>query len=159
MSIRKLAGRLASATAVALALAGPAPGQMIDATDPDAIAGVLQGLGYRASVEVATNGNPRIRSASNGLNFTIWFYACTDGRACRSIQFMTSQDLPSGMTATRANEWNSTKRFTELFLDKNGDPFLVLDVLLAGGVSVENFKAVVRIWDSLVGEFKTFAKG
>jgi hypothetical protein len=150
---------LASATAVVLALAGPAPAQMIDATDAGAIAGVLQGLGYRANVEVATSGNPRIRSSANGLNFSIWFYACTDGRACRSIQFMTNVDLPSGMTATRANEWNASKRFTELFLDKNGDPFLVYDVLLAGGVSVENFKATIRIWDSLMGEFKTFAKG
>jgi hypothetical protein len=35
------------------------------------------------------------------------------------------------------NEWNRTKRYSRSYLDEEGDPFLELDLDLAGGVLKE----------------------
>lgn len=148
----------ASALALALLATGPAAAQSIDASDPARIVNLLQDMGYRATVEQTDKGEPRIRSASNGLNFSIWFYGCTNGAACRSLQFTTSWDMPQGMSAERAQEWNRKKRFAKMILLSGGDPALVYDIMMSDGMAVANLRASIRLWDALLGDFKEFVR-
>ena len=60
--------RLLSFTALLLTLSGPAAvadgsPQIVDATDPERLVGIIQELGYRARLEVDGDGDPMIRSS------------------------------------------------------------------------------------------------
>ncbi len=112
-------------------------------------------MGYRAELTTDDQGDPKIKSSASGSNFSIFFYGCNDGSDCTSIQFSAGFDMDNGTTLTVANEWNAHKRYGQVYLDEENDPFLEMDVNLdGGGVSEETFRDTVGIWDKMLAEFQ-----
>ena len=141
--------------ALILGLAAPAHAQMVRAQDPQTLVAALQNAGYRATLGTDRVGDPMITSAVGGTNFEIFFYNCTDHKACATIQFHSGYDLTNPVTLDRINEWNRTKRFGRAFLDKENDPILEMDVDLDdGGLSRALFIDNLEFWSSILGEFE-----
>jgi len=145
-------------TALALSVAtatSVAAQDMIKATDPLGMAIALRDLGYKATLDKDTLGDPMIVSKAQGLNFVILFYDCTDNADCRSIQYSSSFTLTDGIDPNTLNAWNLDKRYAKTYINDEGEIYLKYDVNLdGGGIQLETFKDNFDIWDSLLGEFK-----
>jgi len=142
--------------AAAAAAATPTFAANVTADNPAALAEVLRAMGYRAELTKDDQGDPKIVSATGGSNFRIYFYGCTANLNCTSIQFAAGFDLTNGSTLEVMNAWNAAKRYSKSYLDAEQDPLIEMDVNLAfGGVSEQNFRSTLDLWDGLLGQFKT----
>jgi hypothetical protein len=121
------------------------------------IARVLQDKGYKAEIGKDRDGDPTIRSASDGGNFQLLFYGCKAGR-CSSIQFHAAYDLADGMSLQKINDWNRRKRFGRAFLDEVNDPFVQMDVDLEHGSTTESVANNLDTWVQVFREFRAFIK-
>ncbi|TMJ13459.1 MAG: YbjN domain-containing protein [Alphaproteobacteria bacterium] len=146
--------RFAVAAAIA-AFAMPAGAQMVKAQDPDSLVKALQGGGYAAKLEVDKVGDPMITSGVAGTTFQIFFYNCTEHKACATVTFHSGYDLKASPGLELINEWNRGKRFGRAYLDKEDDPILEMDVDLDdGGVSPLLFIDNMEFWASILADFE-----
>ncbi|MDJ0822464.1 MAG: YbjN domain-containing protein [Paracoccaceae bacterium] len=137
------------------ALAAPAFAE-VDGTDPAAMVAVMQSEGYPATLSTDSTGDPMITSKMEGIEYSIFFYGCTDGQACSSIKFSTAFNLQDGMTLQAVNRWHKENRFGTVHLDDEMDPFIDMDVNVAFGVSDANFADTVDWWRVVLSGFKDF---
>ena len=141
--------------ALAGAWAVPAESQMVRAQDPGSLVSALQQGGYAAKLGIDKVGDPMITSGVSGTNFQIFFYNCTDHKACATVQFHSGYDLANPVSLAQINEWNSRQRFGRAYLDKENDPILEMDVDLDdGGVSSLLFIDNIEFWASILGNFE-----
>ncbi len=137
-----------------LAAATPAAGQMVTAKDPQSVITVMQEAGFQAKLEKTEAGDPMIRSASSGSRFTVFFYNCTKGADCATVQFFTGYQK-KGLKLERINEWNRDQRFGRAYIDKEGEPVVEMDVDLDdGGVSTALFTDNLEFWTSIMSDFE-----
>jgi hypothetical protein len=140
-----------------------APAASGDSRTPALIAGMtleslrdlLQDSGYR--VETVGEGGIRfLRSASSRFAFDIRPGNGIVGAADHfgDIAFVALLAVQGTLPLDLVNRWNCTRRFGRLFLDQSipGQDFLVLsmDVSFIGGVSQQQLRAQIEIWDSLL---------
>lgn len=135
----------------AAANAAPLPAGGVTAAQ---VVQLLQDEGYRAQIDTDGVGDPMVRSATDGVNFSIYFYGCERGR-CASIQYSTAFDT-KGMTYAQINQWNTEHRFGRAYLDDEMDPFLEMDLDLERGATTELIAESLVTWSLLVPEFKTY---
>jgi hypothetical protein len=141
--------------AFAAAFPLPAQAQMVKAQDPDSLVQALQDGGYTAKLGTDKVGDPMITSGASGTSFQIFFYNCTEHKACATVTFHSGYDLKSSPGLEKINEWNRGKRFGRAYLDKESDPILEMDVDLDdGGLSPALFIDNVEFWTSVLGEFE-----
>ncbi|MBO9623072.1 MAG: YbjN domain-containing protein [Sphingomonas sp.] len=137
------------------AWAAPAQAQMVKAQDPQGIIRALQAAGYSATLGVDGTGDPMITSGVGGSKFQVFFYNCTDHKACATVQFHIGYDLSTSPGLQSINEWNSSQRFGRAHLDKENDPILEMDLDLDdGGMSQALFEDNLEFWASVVGRFE-----
>ena len=142
--------------ALLMVAATSALAQNIVASDPAGLAAALQGLGYKAELTKDDAGDPKIRSASGGANFSIFFYGCVENKNCDAISFSAGFDLTDGSTLPLMNDWNLKRRYTKAYLDDESDPSIDMDIYLTGGgISVDNLRSWMETWDRALGDFKT----
>ena len=127
---------------------------LIDATSPQAIVTLMQQAGYRAALGVDNIGDPKIDSSAAGVDFTIYFYGCTNAVNCQSLQFSSGFDMAKGTSFQAMNDWNSTQRFGYAYLDSESDPFVNMDVNVAFGVSRENLLESISLWEQVLSNFQ-----
>jgi hypothetical protein len=141
---------------VALASA-PAAAQTVTAKDPKALAAFLKQKGYRAEVKEKPTG-AHIESSDSGIAFSIFFMNCAAaGSDCKTIQFFNGYTDIDGVPLTRINEWNKKHRFARAYIDDGQDPVLEMDVDLDnGGMAAVNFVEQLKIWTTLMGEYRRF---
>ena len=144
---------LLAAIALTLAPLGANAQALVDASDVDILAALVQDEGYRAVTGTDGVGDPMITSSANGYEYDIFFYGCTDGENCRDVQFSVSFDMEDGMSLTRAQDFNLEKRWVKVYLDDESDPRLEMDANLYGGVSATNFKDTVDWWVIMMNDF------
>jgi hypothetical protein len=127
----------------------------IDASNPEAVANVLQKAGYRAKVTKSSNGDPEIESSAGGKPFYIFFNGCKNNTDCRHLSF-TAYWLKGSKTFSvdKANAWNASKVVGTAYMDKDGDYVLKMFVNLDdGGIHEGNLEDWVEWWQVVVGEF------
>lgn len=135
-------------------VAQPATAQNVDATKPETVVAALRDAGYRAVLTKDNTGDPLVKSGAAGVDFSVYFYNCTDNKACKTVQFHAGF-VKKGVTLDTINKWNATHRFARGYLDDEKDPRIEMDVDLDdGGLSGALFKANLATWDSLLGEFQ-----
>ena len=134
----------------------PTDGANITAADPAALAESMKGAGYRADLTADGRGNPLIEFGSSGTKSLVYFFGCTEGKACTTVQMRVGFDLPDGTTFEVMNAWNRDKRFAKAYVDAENDPYLEMDINLDfGGISPGTFRDNLEVWDRLVNDFKT----
>jgi branched-chain amino acid transport system substrate-binding protein len=94
-------------------------------------ASMLQDFGYRAEVTTASDGRQRVRTRVGGWNMVVIFYGCTNNESCRSLTFTAFWDDKT-RDVQFANEWNRGRRYSKMYIDKEGALVFEYDVLLAG---------------------------
>ncbi len=133
----------------------PAHAEMVRAQDPQSLVNAMQGAGYTAKLGIDKVGDPKIDSSVSGSNFTVFFYNCTDHKACATVTFHSGYDMSTAVSLERINEWNRGQRFGRAYLDKEGDPILEMDIDLDdGGISPALFVDNLQFWDAVIGKFE-----
>jgi hypothetical protein len=132
--------------------AAPLPDGGVTAAE---VAGILQHAGYKAETSKDQYGDPLIRSASSGVNFSVYFYTCHDTPRCTSIQFYSGFKKP-GIAEARISEWNRTKRFGKAYLDKDGDPRLEMDMDVQHGANTEAIANDLDRWVAVLADFTKY---
>ena len=61
-------------------------GDLISAEDPDGILGIARGFGG-ANLEKDGAGDPLIVGRIDGTKYGVYFFGCSDGKNCSTIQF------------------------------------------------------------------------
>jgi len=117
------------------------PQQMID---------ILQKAGYRAVIQQQEQ-QVQIHSAAQGLNFVIYFgQGQEDGFT--DIAFSCAIKIQNQIPASLIDGWNQQRRFSRLL--KQGEWLvLVMDVLIAGGVTPTWLRSQCELWDGLLKEY------
>ena len=144
---------LLAAVALILTPLGANAQALVDASDVDIIAALVQEEGYRAVIGTDGVGDPMITSSAGGYDFDMYFYGCTEGENCRDIQFSLVVDVEGGMSLTRVQDFNLEKRWVKVYLNEESNPHLEMDVNLYGGVSATNFKDTLDWWVILMNDF------
>lgn len=146
---------LASASllaALAPAAARAADTALLEKAEPEIVLEVAKGFGS-ATMDKDNAGDPMIAGRLQGLKYVIYFYGCTGGRNCRSIQLATG--YTDKLSAERADAWNGKFRWIRSY-EGDGSNFR-MDVDFAGGVTRAHPEEQLATWDSLVGEIKSAA--
>lgn len=160
------------ATALILVACPPVRGaSMVTTAVYDGISGsemaeLLGDWGYRADLEVDDEGDPRIASATGGLNFAIHFYDCQDPpgtnpaladsaveRVCESLSLVAIFESPQGHGVQSMNLWNTDKRFGKAYQTASGDVMVEMDIAVKGGVTEANLRDWMAWWEAVLGEF------
>ena len=145
-----LAVLLAFGATPALAQDVPAGG----VTVPE-VAQWLRSKGYPVQLVTLSKGSVEIRSASNGVNFYIHFYDCHGGPRCASLGFDAGFNTHGRFDLAKENAWNSNNRWARVSIDKNDDPWLVMDVDVFPGGTYTLLNDELGIWRDMLS---TFAK-
>lgn len=136
--------------------AAPAAAQTMSA-DPAAITAALKSRGMPVTQETDEDKNPVLQTQfGDGAKFTIYFYGCTDGVKCSSLQLHT---LYSGSSATieKMNQFNLDRRYGRGVMETNGDAGLRMDFnMAAGGMPRALFLDNIELWDELMSVFSDF---
>ncbi len=140
--------------AMLLAGAAPAAAQMVTAKDPQSVVKVLQDAGFQAKLDKSEDGEPMIRSGASGSKFTIFFFNCTAGKDCATVQFYSGYEK-KGLKLEQINAWNQGQRFGRAYLDKEGEPAIEMDLDLDdGGVSPALFTDNLEFWTTIMAGFE-----
>jgi hypothetical protein len=151
-----LLGRAQQGTQTSPVTPGPGlGGDLIDASNPQAIVSLLQQAGYRAALGQDNNGDPKIDSSAAGVDYSIYFYGCRNGTNCQTLNFSSGFDLERGTSFQAMNDWNSAQFFGYAYLDNESDPFLNMDINMAFGISPDSFIDSLAIWEQLLSDFQT----
>jgi len=140
--------RLLAAGALLLAAAplGAQTGEgMVTAKNPQGIVDALTAAGYDAELTEDGMGDPLIVTELSGWSSRIYFYGCdeTSHDGCDAVQFSTGFDREQPWTAEEAIALTRQYRFTGIYLDDEGDPYLVWDVVTGDGIPTPVFLASV----------------
>jgi hypothetical protein len=146
--------RLISAACMLLLTATAPLAQVVDAAKPTSVADALQQLGYRATLEADSVGDPMIRTTVGGLNTTVFFYGCRDGIDCKEVQFSVGLDMDSPVSLETLNAWNEDKIAGTASLDAEGNVRFRFLVITQGGIPLQTFERAMFRWDQVVDEFK-----
>ncbi|WP_255469575.1 YbjN domain-containing protein [Paracoccus sp. FO-3] len=123
--------------------------------DPEVIRLLMTDFGLPAKLTTDGAGDPLIESRIDGTSFQVYFYQCE--KTCGAIQFSAGFDLDDSMPESMANRWNREKRFGKVWLDETGDPFIEMDIGVAGdGIGRKNFDDALDAWRIVLSDFRDF---
>lgn len=110
-----------------------------------------------ATVEEPQNieGQTLLRVNDGSANWLIFFYGCDAAGRCQDIQFAASV-VADGLSLDQINAWNREQRFVKAYLQPSQTtPTAVLqfDVLLSGGLGVEQLNDPTVVWLELLAAF------
>lgn len=130
--------------------------ELVDASDPERIAAILQDEGFKAELTKGENDALIIRSGASGVDFQIAFMACGgETNVCEVLSFSAGFDFEYGKKPSDLSNWNQTK-WTKAYLDAENDPFLEHNVNMLHGVSEANFRDTLNWYARELGRFVDF---
>ena len=133
--------------------------EIVDATNPQRIVEILQDEGYRAKLEIDSDGQTYIYTGAGGYKFHLRFVRCEDGYVeCEMIVFRISFYADAPISLDAINKWNADN-FCQAWIDTEGDPVCDLSVKMGGGVTRSNFLNTVELFGSLAPLFGELVYG
>lgn len=129
------------------------PTTLLKASDPAGIAAYLQQMGYRAKVGTDKSGDPKIDTRMGGYSVSLFFYGCEKNVTCTSVQFQTGISTRKKLTLAQVNGFNSKKRFAQLSLDEEQDPWLYYDLPTGkAGITGDAFALAAEVYEDQLNE-------
>lgn len=126
---------------------------LITAISPQQLATILQQAGYRAN-EVSNEQGVQLQSATQGVGFVINFgnVATEERREFVDFSFNLTLNIEGNVRPELVADWNRSRRFARL--SQQGQWLvLVMDVIVAGGVSAAWLQGQCELWDALLREY------
>nr|WP_281352114.1 YbjN domain-containing protein [Paracoccus aestuariivivens] len=121
--------------------------------DPEIISKIMTEMGLAVTKGQDVEGLPMLESKIDDTLFNVFFYECHP--QCRRMQFVTGFQMTQPMTPADANEWNRENPFAKLVVAESGNPYLEMDIGLAGdGLGRENFEDAFQTWRAVLGDFR-----
>jgi hypothetical protein len=114
------------------------------------------------TVEVKTEGGESHLTASRGkdsYSFEVFFYGCDEKtmKNCKSVQFGCGFTPKTKPTLAAMNDYARDNRWGRIYLDKEGDPIIEMDVdLEKGGMSEALFLDNLEYFEAVVDRFGEF---
>ena len=108
-------------------------------------------IDYEQSLD--DNGDPIWRYTHNDILATLIPYDPTIVGSYESLLFFAGWNTEEDFPLSATNEWNRTSRFGRAYVDDQGDPVVELDLLLAGGVTMQTIKEYMNVFTETVMSF------
>ena len=126
---------------LAMAFATPAAAQSVSANNPGGLAKAMRDAGYQADLDVDDYGDPMITTKFGTYSGAIYFYGCDSTRhdRCESFQFRAGLDRKKAMPYSLMNQIVQKYRYTAMWLDDEGDPWVNFDVFTGDGIPTDVF--------------------
>lgn len=134
----------------------PCGKDMVCASDPASVINGIMIAGYRAKLESDNSGDPVIKSAANGYDYSVHFFGCEENKACDSLEFYVGSADDGKNTLDLANRWNKNKRFIHMAVQDDAILSVSYDVATIGGINQANFADIMAWWDTMLGEMRAF---
>jgi hypothetical protein len=138
--------------AVALLAASPVrAADMVSASDIPSVAAALTAAGYKAELRRDDDGARYLLVNEGPQEFSISFGDCEDDVAttgCKLLIFDTSWEAGDGLDVDIANRFNREATLAHAYVDDDGVLVLTLVVNSSGGLTPENFAAVLAEWQA-----------
>ncbi len=125
--------------------------EIITAGDTSVILEIAKSFGS-ASLERDSSGDPAIIGRTEGLKYGITFHSCNN-RKCDDLLFMSAFST-TGVSSSKVNEWNKTRRFGKVYLDDEGDPHIELAANLDYGICKKNLEDTFELWVNVLKDAK-----
>ena len=147
--------------ATAFAVSTPAQAELVSSRSPEAIAGIIRGMGMPAKIIKKPGENPYIESNYNTLKYLVFFMTCDEGGTnCKTVQYYLGFSDAKDASLEKLNAWNRDHRFARAYRDNEGDPVLEMDLDLDfNGLPRENIVESLRTWQSLMDQYQTYLFG
>lgn len=137
----------------------PTSAGLITARDPQTVIDELGKLGYPGKVSTFDGDRPSISVRIAGFDTYIDFYNCAEDMTnCDTLLFSATDDLASGTTPDKANQWNTDKIVGRVWLDDNKDPTIDLSLSTFSGVSADVFDRTIKMWADYLDSFRSYFK-
>lgn len=117
------------------------------------LARMLTEAGVTFTQSTASNGNPKFELKLEGIKVWLVTYGCDDKGLCRSYQLATGLAMTKKPAAAKINEWNRNKRYGKAHTDDEGDPHMIYDLDVEGGISVGAMKEQITTYKLLLRAF------
>lgn len=114
-----------------------------------------------ATYRDADSGNGAKRIVfSNGLITFAEFRVCEDGNSdCRGMRLLASYGAPEGASRSevlrRVNEFNGLYNTAKAVLRDDGSVYYTRYLISDGGISMENYRVGVRVFENMRDPFET----
>jgi len=133
-----------------------AAAEQVVANDATSIANFFLNEGLKPRVERDSVGDPKIKINYYGTEFVIYYYGCTDGENCDSIQFFSGYRTEGSIRLSAVNEWNVSQRFGYAYISDTGNARIEHDVFLGDiGMDADDFAKLVNRWTRAVKGFES----
>ena len=137
--------------ALGLAVSAQAQDDLLTGNNVDDILNIARGYGS-ATLDVQTNGDPKITGKMDGVTYQVYFRNCTDNANCEDLNFYAGfLDLKPSLEVI--NDWNYNKRFSRAYLDSDLDACIEMDLDLAYGVTTDYMDATFGLWSLVLGQY------
>jgi hypothetical protein len=133
-----------------------------DGINIEEAARVFSDVGLPAIRKVSTEGMPYLGSNIGGTDFEVHFYVCSGEKKDRKCENMS---IFAGWPASEAwlepaNYWNRKFMVTKMYLNDTKDTvYLRMDIPLKGGVTNDQLKFYLRLWQVLMPKFVRYIHG
>jgi len=155
MHIRRFAAVVVALTATAAEAAPPFRAQsLVYGAQPQYVLLTARAYG-EADLDVDPLGDPVIRGKIEDLGYFIYFYGCSEGKACTNLMFSARWESDH-YNDKSMGDWNRERRFGKAFLDEDGNPAVEMNVNLFGGVSRDNLVDTFDWWRLVLTDFADY---
>ncbi|WP_421932489.1 YbjN domain-containing protein [Phenylobacterium sp.] len=113
----------------------------------------LQGHGYKAQTHDDSEGNSIVSSASDGVNWDIYFYDCGKTGRCASLQYAAGWSGLSLADGT-LNTWNHGNRYIRGYQAAKGAVWGEYDIDVSPGGTWEQLDHSLERWTGALSQFK-----
>jgi hypothetical protein len=121
--------------------------------DPNQIADLLRSQGLAVQIATDNQGDPLLRTRSQGVTWNVYFYGCTNGQSCTAITFESTYQPSASITPETLNSWSLNKRYAYAVRRADGINALRMDVLMVGGINGELWQETHNLWERQLGAF------
>ena len=142
---------------------------MVSASDIPSVTAALAAAGFKADLRRDDDGVRYLLVNEGAEEFSISFGDCDDDVAatgCKLLIFDASWEADSELDVEIANRFNREATLAHAFVEADGTFVLTLVVNTSGGLTKENFAAVLAEWqaadadlDALIGDDAAPATG
>jgi hypothetical protein len=138
--------------AAALLAASPVQAaELVSVSDIPSVAAALAAAGLKAELRRDDDGVPYFSVDDGAEAFSIGLGDCADDAAttgCKLLIFEVSWTNDDGLDVAIANRFNRDATLAHAFVDDDGAMVLSLVVTTSGGLTAENFAAVLAEWQA-----------
>ena len=155
MTPRSIAKPLITAALLAGMASTAVAADMIDAAKPDSVTAFFFNKGIASKQITDSYGDPLVQLRQDDREYLVFFYGCTDGAACNSLQLYRGYETDGKVGQDVVNDLNLEIRYVKAAIDKEDDVVMMLDIFTgSNGVPADEFEMLFGLFTETVAEFE-----